>query len=164
VFVPKITSPASTTEWTAGTVATVTWTTDDAPARISNRGHVVLQHDGQLGTHLAGPFDLVLGKVEFTLPKDLASGTYKIVLFGNSGNESPAFWIHGLENTREPASNSSEGHEDQDNSDSNSSDGLEDQDNSDFNSSDGLEDQDNSDSNSSDGLDDQDNSDSDFSA
>ncbi|GJE98575.1 GPI anchored serine-threonine rich family protein [Phanerochaete sordida] len=96
VYVPKITSPAAGTVWTAGNTYTVTWDTSDAPESISNGSKVVLAKGGSQDYQhpLAEGFDLRAGSVEITIPAGTAAGSdYAIVLFGDSGNYSPEFTI-----------------------------------------------------------------------
>jgi len=118
VYNPRITEPTETTLWKAGTVEVVSWETSDAPSSISNNGHVVLKPIATGDSrpelqHLAGPFDLRTGQISVTLPEDLVSGQYRIILFGDSGNESDEFHIDGVAPSPD-AQQGSEGSEDSD--------------------------------------------------
>ncbi|KAF5387000.1 hypothetical protein D9615_001571 [Tricholomella constricta] len=94
VFVPQITSPTADTVWTMGKTETVTWDTSNAPVNISNGASVYLEGYGRI----AEGFDLRSGSVDVKvpfLPDGVVDSTklYKIILFGDSGNESPDFKI-----------------------------------------------------------------------
>ncbi|EPT05169.1 hypothetical protein FOMPIDRAFT_1021506 [Fomitopsis schrenkii] len=96
VWDPEIITPNAATVWYTGQKYNVTWRTDNAPVNISDKfGTVVLGNNGIQGQALlADNFSLLLGSVEITVPEDLVPGLdYDIVLFGDSGNESPAFAI-----------------------------------------------------------------------
>ncbi|KAH9936235.1 uncharacterized protein B0H18DRAFT_1164086 [Fomitopsis serialis] len=116
VWDPRIITPNAQTVWLTGQKYNVTWETDDAPVNITNSiGRVVLGKSGiqNKGKHsawiewsmpvltatsapavLAGNFSIRLGSIEITVPDDLEPGfDYDIVLFGDSGNESPLFAI-----------------------------------------------------------------------
>ncbi|KAF8914888.1 hypothetical protein CPB85DRAFT_1218385 [Mucidula mucida] len=102
VYIPKITSPTAKTVWVAGTTVDVTWDTSDAPQNITNGlGRVVL---GQINSYnnsehldfehpLAADFSILDGNVSFSAPDVPENDNYCIVLFGDSGNASPAFSI-----------------------------------------------------------------------
>lgn len=94
VFVPSITSPTPDTIWTMGKVETVTWDTSNAPVNISNGASVYLK---DYGTLVKG-FDLRSGSVNVTVPFLWDSMVnpdklHRIILFGDSGNESADFKI-----------------------------------------------------------------------
>ncbi|KAF5382661.1 hypothetical protein D9615_003034 [Tricholomella constricta] len=103
VFSPHITSPDENTVWPVGTKQTVTWETKDIPpdSQLTNpNGKVVLGHLGptgglnlQLESPLAQNFKLRVGQIEITVPSVPPRDDYIIVLFGDSGNASPAFAI-----------------------------------------------------------------------
>ncbi|KAJ3576883.1 hypothetical protein NP233_g124 [Leucocoprinus birnbaumii] len=105
VFDPTILEPTATSVWTAGAQELVSWDTSNAPASISNQGHVVLRtiptdaNEVSQWKHLAGPFDLTIGQINVTVPNDVITGQYSIILFGDSGNESPAFHVNGVNAT-----------------------------------------------------------------
>ncbi|EJC97848.1 uncharacterized protein FOMMEDRAFT_97934 [Fomitiporia mediterranea MF3/22] len=101
VWAPEITSPEEGDVWRVGETVLVTWSTEDAPAQVTNsNGQVVLrtvdgfvQGLGGLNEPLASNFSLFDGKVELQVPTVPARTDYKVVLFGDSGNESPGFTI-----------------------------------------------------------------------
>ncbi|KXN91422.1 hypothetical protein AN958_00684 [Leucoagaricus sp. SymC.cos] len=105
VWRPTILQPTADSVWTAGAQKLVSWNTDNAPASISNQGHVVLKtipnntDTVSQWRHLAGPFNLTIGQINVTVPNDVITGEYKIILFGDSGNESPAFKVEGVDYT-----------------------------------------------------------------
>jgi hypothetical protein len=75
--------------------------TSNAPKQISNNGYVTLKYTPTNGgspqvRKLAGPFNLTDGNVTFTLPNDVVTGQFSIILFGDSGNESKRFQINGV--------------------------------------------------------------------
>ncbi|KAI0697319.1 hypothetical protein C8T65DRAFT_26541 [Cerioporus squamosus] len=99
VFVPPVLYPHAGTVWTNGQTHNVTWDTSDAPEQITNRQGFILLRKGDLATPvvLASGFDILLGRIEVTLPKSLLTGDdYSLVLFGDSGNFSPQFTINGV--------------------------------------------------------------------
>ncbi|KAJ3849702.1 hypothetical protein EV368DRAFT_46805 [Lentinula lateritia] len=101
VWSPTIISPNASTVWTEGQQYNVTWDTSNAPVNISNGASVRLGQDGVLtNTTLASDFDLRQGWVSVTCPSDVAPGDdYSVILFGDSGNQSPQFTIQSsLEN------------------------------------------------------------------
>ncbi|KAF5358215.1 hypothetical protein D9756_001271 [Leucocoprinus leucothites] len=105
VFNPVIVEPTASSNWVAGAQELVSWDTSDAPQSISNQGHVVLKttpadsNEVSQWRHLAGPFDLTIGQINVTVPNDMITGQYKVILFGDSGNESPAFHVDGVNGT-----------------------------------------------------------------
>ncbi|KAG5652820.1 hypothetical protein H0H81_003536 [Sphagnurus paluster] len=121
VFSPQITSPNANTIWPVGTKQMVTWETDKIPpdSQLTNpNGRVVLGHLGptgglnlQLDNPLAQNFKLRVGQVQITVPSVTPRDDYIIVLFGDSGNASPAFAITritgGLELNSTSSSNTS---------------------------------------------------------
>jgi len=100
VFDPTIISPISSTIWTIGQTETVLWRTDNAPKEISNGAAIVLQClaiiDCDLIT-LAQGFSLLAGEQSVVVPSDISPGLYRIILFGDSGNDSQDFYIVGPE-------------------------------------------------------------------
>jgi len=97
VFVPPVITPNASTVWVVGQNYNVTWNTTDAPVNITNKyGMVVLAKDGvmiDLDQPLASNFSILLGSIEVTCPNVTAGDDYAIVLFGDSGNDSPTFTI-----------------------------------------------------------------------
>ncbi|GLB45478.1 hypothetical protein LshimejAT787_2300380 [Lyophyllum shimeji] len=106
VFSPHITSPNEKSVWPVGTKQTVTWETDNIPpdSQLTNpNGKVVLGHLGPTGglnlmldNPLAQDFKLRVGQVEITVPDVPPRSDYIVVLFGDSGNASPAFAITSI--------------------------------------------------------------------
>jgi len=98
VFVPPVLYPGKGTVWKAGDRHNVTWDVSNPPAQITNKlGRVVLSRAGiliGLENPLADKFDIMLGRIEVTVPADTEPGTdYSIVLFGDSGNSGKNFTI-----------------------------------------------------------------------
>ncbi|KAH9851825.1 hypothetical protein C2E23DRAFT_732395 [Lenzites betulinus] len=97
-FVPPVTFPHAGTVWFVGQRHNVTWDTSNAPKQITNRqGKIVLAKGGLLDNGMPHPlatgFDILLGRTEVTVPNVTPGSDYTIVLFGNSGNDSPEFTI-----------------------------------------------------------------------
>ena len=98
VYVPRILYPTAGVVWKAGSTQTVTWDTSNPPAQITNRrGKIVLAKGDRLiglANPLARDFDILRGSQKITLPKNLVpADDYSVVLFGDSGNNSPRFTI-----------------------------------------------------------------------
>ncbi|KAL6302822.1 hypothetical protein BKA93DRAFT_827119 [Sparassis latifolia] len=96
VFVPPIITPNASTVWEIGQQYNVTWNTTDAPVNITNKyGMVVLVENGLLDLEnpLANNFSILDGWVTVTAPDVTPATDYSIVLFGDSGNNSPNFTI-----------------------------------------------------------------------
>ncbi|KAF8158534.1 hypothetical protein B0H34DRAFT_656811 [Crassisporium funariophilum] len=102
LYNPKIKSPTNATVWTMGSDVVVTWDLHDMPEKKTNpKGTLILGHmeEGSDDEHmdlehpLARDFDIAEGSVNFKCPKVDASKQYIVVLFGDSGNRSPAFKI-----------------------------------------------------------------------
>ncbi|SJX64173.1 uncharacterized protein SRS1_14828 [Sporisorium reilianum f. sp. reilianum] len=113
VYNPHITSPTSSTVWTAGKTYTVTWDVSDMPAEAENHTGIIklgyLPADGSGGENLhwtlAEGFAIKDGKTSITLPSDLAARSdYIVVVFGDSGNASKKFTINtaGTSEQEEP--------------------------------------------------------------
>ncbi|KAI6114402.1 hypothetical protein F5141DRAFT_1213592 [Pisolithus sp. B1] len=95
VFVPPVISPHQGTVWYAGREQEVIWDTKNAPVNITNsEGIIYLVVDNLIDFdyELASNFNILDGKVQVIAP-DVATGTYAIVLFGDSGNFSQNFTI-----------------------------------------------------------------------
>ncbi|KAI8982931.1 hypothetical protein BD414DRAFT_443140 [Trametes punicea] len=97
VFVPPVLYPHAGTVWTKGQRHNVTWDTSNAPVNITNKVGTILLRKGDLTTPLvlASGFDILLGRIEVTVPWVLPDSDYSVVLFGDSGNFSPQFTING---------------------------------------------------------------------
>ncbi|KAJ3531544.1 hypothetical protein NMY22_g8112 [Coprinellus aureogranulatus] len=97
VFVPHILAPKAGDVWPKGSVQSVKWDTSDAPEHISNGARIQLRNATAqpyfVDIPLAIGFNLRSGEQEVTVPTDVPTGPYKIILFGDSGNLSPAFDI-----------------------------------------------------------------------
>ncbi|KAI5119392.1 hypothetical protein M0805_005935 [Coniferiporia weirii] len=101
VWTPAITSPVEGDIWMAGDTVQVTWSIENPPAQVTNpNGMVVLrttngfvQGPGGLAEPLAGNFSLYDGSVNVQVPDVPSRDDYQVVLFGDSGNESPFFTI-----------------------------------------------------------------------
>ncbi|KAI0748739.1 hypothetical protein C8Q80DRAFT_1102753 [Daedaleopsis nitida] len=97
VFVPPVLYPHAGTVWTKGQRHNVTWDISDAPQNITNSKGLILLRKGNTATPLvlANGFDILLSRVEVTVPWVLPGDDYSLVLFGDSGNFSPPFTING---------------------------------------------------------------------
>ncbi|KAG6908311.1 hypothetical protein DXG01_005347 [Tephrocybe rancida] len=98
VYVPPVLYPHAGTVWKAGSTHNVTWDTSSPPKQITNaKGMIVLaKGDYLVGLKkpMAKDFDILKGRQEVTIPADTVPGDdYSIVLFGDSGNNSPRFTI-----------------------------------------------------------------------
>ncbi|KAF7798841.1 hypothetical protein EIP86_010067 [Pleurotus ostreatoroseus] len=97
VWNPPITSPTAHSAWPVGSTQNVTWDTSTKPAQVTNPiGKIVLAKDGTLDDEnpLASGFQLTDGWHLVTVPPDTVPGDdYTIVVFGDSGNNSPVFRI-----------------------------------------------------------------------
>ncbi|KAN0091166.1 hypothetical protein V8E55_004732 [Tylopilus felleus] len=97
VWVPPVISPDSNTVWTTGGTYTVSWNTSSQPSQVTNPlGRVYLRINGLTqSTPLAEDFPLASGQVNVTVPANTTpSNEWEVVLFGDSGNFSPAFTIN----------------------------------------------------------------------
>jgi len=97
VFVPPVLYPHAGTVWTVGQRHNVTWDTSNHPVNITNKIGVILLRKGGIATPiiLGNGFNILLGRIEVTVPWVLDGSDYQIVLFGDSGNFSPVFTING---------------------------------------------------------------------
>ncbi|OSC98395.1 hypothetical protein PYCCODRAFT_1439266 [Trametes coccinea BRFM310] len=95
VFVPPITYPHTGTVWYKGQRHNVTWDTTNAPVNITNKLGRIMLRKGDITTPviLEDNFDILLGRIEVTVPWVLPDTDYSLVLFGDSGNFSPQFSI-----------------------------------------------------------------------
>ncbi|KAF8586113.1 hypothetical protein K439DRAFT_985190 [Ramaria rubella] len=98
VFDPPILYPNAATVWFAGQSHNVTWDASNPPKTISNGALIQLRIADSViqfvPVTLASGFSLLAGRQVITLPGNLTSrDDYEIVLFGDSGNVSPAFTI-----------------------------------------------------------------------
>ncbi|KAI0820169.1 hypothetical protein BC628DRAFT_1331031 [Trametes gibbosa] len=97
VFVPPVLYPHAGTVWFKGQRHNVTWDTTNAPVNITNKVGIIQLRKGDLATPLilASGFDILLGRIEVTVPWVIPDDDYSLVLFGDSGNFSPQFTIGG---------------------------------------------------------------------
>ncbi|KAG5716643.1 hypothetical protein E4T56_gene16376 [Termitomyces sp. T112] len=102
VYNPKITSPVETTTWNVGHQAVVTWDLHDIPKESwKQKSMIVLGwvEQGNLNEHLdldhplAKDFELSDRRATITVPNVPPKDNYIVVVFGDSGNRSPAFSI-----------------------------------------------------------------------
>ncbi|WP_371515279.1 Ser-Thr-rich GPI-anchored membrane family protein [Kitasatospora sp. NBC_01300] len=96
VYVPRILSPRAGALWRVGERVEVTWDVSDPPAQITNRtGSIALRAGGVtlLDRVLARDFDILLGRMEVTVPDVPPGDDYRVVLSGDSGNWSEPFTI-----------------------------------------------------------------------
>ncbi|MFJ3221146.1 GPI anchored serine-threonine rich family protein [Kitasatospora sp. NPDC086801] len=96
VFVPRILSPRAGTVWRTGERVDVTWDVSDPPTQITNRTGLIALRVGDvtlLDRILASDFDILLGRVEVTVPDVPPGDDYRVVLSGDSGNWSEPFTI-----------------------------------------------------------------------
>ncbi|OCH93447.1 hypothetical protein OBBRIDRAFT_749692 [Obba rivulosa] len=98
VFVPPVLYPHNGTVWKKGQRHNVTWDTSNAPAQITNAiGEIRLAQAGEpiFPVILATGFSILDGRIEVEVPWVATASDYSVVLFGDSGNFSPAFTIEG---------------------------------------------------------------------
>ncbi|KIM39603.1 hypothetical protein M413DRAFT_447079 [Hebeloma cylindrosporum] len=97
VFVPPILYPRAGTVWKVGEKHRITWTTSNHPAKITNQVGRIMLRKGDFTTPLilANDFDILLGQATITVPWVEDGDDYQVVVFGDSGNFSPAFTITG---------------------------------------------------------------------
>ncbi|KAH7885661.1 hypothetical protein F5I97DRAFT_1130267 [Phlebopus sp. FC_14] len=101
VWNPMITSPQFGDVWVAGCTQNVTWLTDNIPDEKKNATGLLLlgyyannSENLDIKHPLASGFPIAWGYVQITVPANLTRGdNYTVVLFGDSGNASPAFTI-----------------------------------------------------------------------
>jgi len=101
VWTPRILEPEAGAVWKVGEEVNVTWSTANPPKQITNENGLVALRTptgfvagrGGFGEPLAANFSLLLGHVLVQVPELPAGDDYSVVLFGDSGNESPLFKI-----------------------------------------------------------------------
>jgi len=95
VYAPPVLYPSSDTVWKVGETHTVEWDVHNPPEHITNQvGRIQLRRgNSTLPLILASDFDILLGSIEVVVPSVPPGKEYRIVLFGDSGNWSPAFAI-----------------------------------------------------------------------
>ncbi|TBU35383.1 hypothetical protein BD311DRAFT_743895 [Dichomitus squalens] len=97
VFTPPVLYPHNGTVWTIGQRHNVTWDVSNPPKQITNKqGLILLRKSGETTpVVLENGFDILLGRIEITVPWVVDGDDYSLVLFGDSGNFSPDFTIQG---------------------------------------------------------------------
>jgi len=95
VYVPPVLHPRQGTVWLVGEQHHVTWNISNPPVNITNKiGQIQLRKNGlTTPVILANNFNILLGKIEVTVPWVQDGHDYQVVLFGDSGNFSPTFAI-----------------------------------------------------------------------
>ncbi|TFK37438.1 hypothetical protein BDQ12DRAFT_632455, partial [Crucibulum laeve] len=96
VFVPQIFSPNTHSVWKVGTQQTVTWDISNPPSEISNPvGLILMSKGGETIPNLtvASNFSILLGALNVQVPNLAPGNDYRIILLGDSGNDSPPFRI-----------------------------------------------------------------------
>ncbi|KAH7885263.1 hypothetical protein F5I97DRAFT_1928664 [Phlebopus sp. FC_14] len=101
VWSPTITSPKLGDVWLTGSTQNVTWLIDDIPDEKKNSTGLLLlgyfannSENLDIKHPLASGFPIAWGWVDITVPTNLTRrDNYTVVLFGDSGNASPAFTI-----------------------------------------------------------------------
>jgi len=95
VYVPPVLYPRQGTVWLVGEHHNVVWDTSNPPVNITNKIGQILLRKADLTTPLilADKFNILLGKIEVTVPWVQDGDDYQVVLFGDSGNFSPKFTI-----------------------------------------------------------------------
>ncbi|KIP03165.1 hypothetical protein PHLGIDRAFT_111207 [Phlebiopsis gigantea 11061_1 CR5-6] len=97
VYSPPVLYPHAGTVWYTGQTHNVTWDNSSPPKSISNRAFILLRSGNyETPVVLAHDFDLRAGRVEVAVP-EVITGTYSVVLFGDSGNWSQDFLINGVD-------------------------------------------------------------------
>ncbi|KAI0043943.1 hypothetical protein FA95DRAFT_1562764 [Auriscalpium vulgare] len=102
VVSPAVTAPVAGAVWPVHSTQLVTWDTAHIPPAGSNNTGLVLLGHGVPGSDsenldidhpLASGFKISDGSVEVVTPDVAPDSAYFVVLFGDSGNRSPAFTI-----------------------------------------------------------------------
>ncbi|CCM01175.1 uncharacterized protein FIBRA_03223 [Fibroporia radiculosa] len=100
IWSADIISPNLLTVWKVSSNQTVTWDPSRVPQTRTNATGILLlgyeQNDSEnldINTPLAAGFPISAGKVDITVPDVPERNDYIVVLFGDSGNNSPCFTI-----------------------------------------------------------------------
>ncbi|KAI0823551.1 hypothetical protein BC628DRAFT_517081 [Trametes gibbosa] len=95
VYTPPVLYPHAGTVWYKGQTHNVTWDVSSPPANITNRFANLMLRKGELPTPLilAEDFDILLGRIEVTVPWVVEGNDYIVNLFGDSGDWSEEFTI-----------------------------------------------------------------------
>ncbi|KAI0658748.1 hypothetical protein C8Q70DRAFT_933927 [Cubamyces menziesii] len=96
IFDPTVLYPHAGTVWYRGQTHNVTWDVSDPPVNITNKIGKIMLRKGLIPTPLilADGFDILLGRIEVTVPWVLTGDDYSIVLYGDSGNFGQQFTIN----------------------------------------------------------------------
>ncbi|KAI8986245.1 hypothetical protein BD414DRAFT_416500 [Trametes punicea] len=96
VFDPPVLYPHAGTVWYKGQRHNVTWDVSSPPVNITNKVGRIMLRKGGISTPLIleDGFDILLGRIEVTVPWVLQGDDYSLILFGDSGNVSPQFTIN----------------------------------------------------------------------
>ncbi|KAI0363250.1 hypothetical protein BV20DRAFT_170853 [Pilatotrama ljubarskyi] len=81
VFTPPVLYPHSGTVWTVGQTHNVTWDVSNPPVNITNKiGRIMLRKDDiTTPLILSANFDILLGRIEVTVPWVLPDDDYSVV-------------------------------------------------------------------------------------
>ncbi|KAI0641153.1 hypothetical protein C8Q79DRAFT_992077 [Trametes meyenii] len=95
VYAPPVLYPHAGTVWYKGQRHNVTWDVSDPPVNITNKvGTIFLRKSNQITPLiLEKGFDILLGRIEVTVPWVIEGNDYSVVLFGDSGNWGQDFTI-----------------------------------------------------------------------
>ncbi|KAL7283839.1 hypothetical protein ACG7TL_003279 [Trametes sanguinea] len=96
VYDPPVLYPHAGTVWYKGQRHNVTWDTTNHPVNITNKFGRIMLRKGLIPTPLIleENFDILLGRIEVTVPWVTPGDDYSLVLYGDSGNFSPMFTIN----------------------------------------------------------------------
>ncbi|KAI8982930.1 hypothetical protein BD414DRAFT_537940 [Trametes punicea] len=96
VFTPEVLYPHAGTVWYKGQIHNVTWDVSDPPVNITNKIGRILLRKGDTITPLIlqEGFDILLGRIEVTVPWVEQGDDYSINLFGDSSDFSAEFTIN----------------------------------------------------------------------
>ncbi|KAJ7097175.1 hypothetical protein B0H15DRAFT_797882 [Mycena belliarum] len=97
VYVPPVLHPRAGTVWTVGRTRNVVWNVTNPPTSITNGIGRIMLRKGARTTPviLQANFSILLGQIQVKVPWVENGNDYRVVLFGDSGNFSPAFTITG---------------------------------------------------------------------
>ncbi|RDB27656.1 hypothetical protein Hypma_003180 [Hypsizygus marmoreus] len=95
LFVPPVLYPHDGTFWRVNQRHNVTWDISHPPVNITNKIGRIMLRKGRVTTPLilAKRFDILLGRIEVTVPWVIDGTDYQVVLIGDPGNFSQFFAI-----------------------------------------------------------------------
>ncbi|EIW54310.1 uncharacterized protein TRAVEDRAFT_52018 [Trametes versicolor FP-101664 SS1] len=95
VYAPPVLYPHAGTVWYKGQTHNVTWDVSSPPVNITNKVGLIYLRKGVTSTPLilADGFDILLGRIEVTVPWVFEGDDYSVVLMGDSGNWGQEFTI-----------------------------------------------------------------------